>query len=119
MRLPFVTRARYNRDLAAERAETRRVKQVKDEFWQQRDAAQELADQRLAAIEQLRDAKPDAPLNYPAPSPEVVRLRQQLNLSEKARRALDADRSELIGINVQLTREVRELREAAVEGAAS
>lgn len=43
----LVTRRRYLRDLAAERAETRRVKQVKDNFWQERDAA--LAAARTAA----------------------------------------------------------------------
>ncbi|MFB6787642.1 hypothetical protein ACFCWT_13295 [Streptomyces olivaceus] len=43
----FVTRRRYLRDLAAERAETRRVKQVKDDFWQQRDEA--MAAARTAA----------------------------------------------------------------------
>lgn len=43
----IVTRRRYLRDLAAERAETRRVKQVKDEFWQQRDEA--MAAARTAA----------------------------------------------------------------------
>lgn len=43
----FVSRRRYLRDLAAERAETRRVKQVKDDFWQQRDEA--MAAARTAA----------------------------------------------------------------------
>lgn len=63
-------------------------------------------------VEHHRDQHPDSPINYPAPSPEDVRLRQQLRLSEEARRALDADRSELIDHNVQLTWQVRELREA-------
>lgn len=44
MRLPFVTRRRYERALAAEQAETLRVKKVKDEWWQRHDAvAEELA----------------------------------------------------------------------------
>ncbi|MFF0512472.1 hypothetical protein [Streptomyces sp. NPDC004250] len=43
----LITRRRYLRDLAAERAETRRVKQVKDDFWQQRDEA--MAAARTAA----------------------------------------------------------------------
>lgn len=43
----LITRRRYLRDLTAERAETRRVKQVKDDFWQQRDEA--LAAARTAA----------------------------------------------------------------------
>lgn len=43
----LITRRRYLRDLAAERAETRRVKQVKDSFWRQRDEA--MAAARTAA----------------------------------------------------------------------
>lgn len=43
----LITRRRYLRDLAAERAETRRVKQAKDSYWQQRDEA--MAAARTAA----------------------------------------------------------------------
>ncbi|WP_033307388.1 hypothetical protein RFN58_07135 [Streptomyces iakyrus] len=104
----FVSRARYDQmSRQCEREAAARV------------AAERKLDEKDVAIARMqglvehhRDQHPDAPINYPAPSPETVRLKQQLSLSEKARRALDDDRSELIGVNVQLTREVRELREA-------
>lgn len=44
MRLPFVSRRRHERALAAEQAETLRVKKVKDDWWQRHDkVAEELA----------------------------------------------------------------------------
>jgi chromosome segregation ATPase len=115
----FVTRARFDQ---LDRQLQREVKRRQDaeQALEQLAADKQIAITRMQGlVEQHRDQHPDAPLNYLAPSPEVVRLRQQLALSEKARRALDAARSELIGTNVQLTREVRELREAAAEGATS
>jgi hypothetical protein len=100
--------------------QTRRADRLEAE----RDIAVRLAEQRLTTIEtqtaelaKLRDEKPATPISYPKPSPAAVRLLQLLSLSEKARRALDEDRSELIHVNVQLTREVRELREAAAAAA--
>lgn len=41
MRFPFILRARHERALAAEQAETLRVKKVKDEWWQRHDAVAE------------------------------------------------------------------------------
>ena len=44
VQLPFVTRRRHERALAAEQAETLRVKKVKDDWWQRHDRiAEELA----------------------------------------------------------------------------
>ncbi|WP_370665374.1 hypothetical protein [Streptomyces sp. IBSBF 2507] len=91
-----------------------------------RAEAEQLADQRETAIHRMqslvqhhRDEHPDTPIQY-QPAVGDARLRQQLALSERARRALDTDRSELIAVNVDLTREVQQLREAlaarAVEG---
>lgn len=46
--LPFVPRSRHERALAAEQAETLRVKKVKDEWWQRHDAvAEELVATRI------------------------------------------------------------------------
>lgn len=94
-----------------------------------RAEAEQLADQRETAIHRMqslvqhhRDEHPDTPIQY-QPAQGDARLRQQLALSERARRALDTDRSELIAVNVDLTREVQQLREAlaarAVEGSAA
>lgn len=102
-----VSRSRYNQLRAMYEHEAER-----------RRKAENLAAERLSTItrmagelDRLRDAKPDSPLQT-----GNARLRQLLHLSEKARRALDADRSELIAVNVQLTRELHELRDNTTEG---
>ncbi|MGW5616214.1 hypothetical protein [Streptomyces sp. NPDC003877] len=104
----FVSRARYDQLHRLYQGEVKR-RQDTEHLLGEKDVA---IARMQGLVEHHRDQHPDSPINYPAPSPENVRLRQQLRLSEKARRALDADRSELIQTNVQLTREVRELREA-------
>lgn len=83
------------------------------------ETAERLVEEKDRAILQLqglvaqyRDGHPDAPLSY-QPATGDARLQQLLALSEKARGALDAERTELIRINVQLTHEVAELRGAA------
>lgn len=95
-----------------------------------RAEAEQLADQRESAIHRLqslvahhRDEHPDTPIQY-QPAQGDARLRQRLALSERARRALDTDRSELIAANVQLTREAQQLRDElasarTVEGSAA
>ena len=111
----FVSRARFDQ----------LDRQLQREVKRREDAEQKLDEKDTAIlrmqglVEQHRDEHPTAPLPYPAPSPEIVRLKQQLHLSEQARRALDAQRSELIDANTALTREVHDLREAPVEGSAA
>ncbi|WP_333744103.1 hypothetical protein [Streptomyces ardesiacus] len=82
-----------------------------------RAEAEQRVDEKDAAILRMqslvqhhRDEHPDTPIQY-QPAQGDARLRQQLDLSERARRALDTDRSELIAANVQLTREAQQLRE--------
>ncbi|WP_322501777.1 hypothetical protein TR631_33640 [Streptomyces rochei] len=115
----FVTREKYARLRSLYEHEARR-----------RTEAEELAEQREKAIHRMqslvahhRDEHPDTPIQY-QPAQGDARLRQRLDLSERARRALDTDRSELIAANVQLTREVQQLRDElaaarAVEGSAA
>ena len=115
----FVSREKYARlnrlyqHEAAKRAEAERRVDEKD--------AAILRLQSLVAHH--RDEHPDTPIQY-QPAAGDSRLRQRLDLSERARRALDSDRSELIAANVQLTREVQQLRDElaaarAVEGSAA
>ncbi|MFE1205692.1 hypothetical protein ACFW5V_28810 [Streptomyces sp. NPDC058762] len=112
----FVRRSKYNALRSLYQHEAKK-----------RAEAEQLAAQRETAIHRMqslvahhRDEHPDTPIQY-QPAQGDARLRQRLDLSERARRALDTDRSELIAANVDLTREVQQLRErlaaaGAVEG---
>ncbi|MGW9058859.1 hypothetical protein [Streptomyces sp. NPDC055733] len=82
-----------------------------------RAEAEQLADQRETAIHRLqslvahhRDEHPDTPIQY-QPATGDARLRQRLELSERARAALDATALDLGRANVQLTRQVQELQD--------
>jgi chromosome segregation ATPase len=82
-----------------------------------RAEAEQRVDEKDTAIHRLqslithqRDEQPDTPIQY-EPATGDARLRQRLDLSERARRSLDTDRSELIAANVELTREVQQLRD--------
>jgi hypothetical protein len=102
-----VPRAKYDEAVMLYLRERRRRLDVEEKLGE-KDAA---IRQMQGLVQHQRDQQPDAPLPY-QPARGEARLQQLLALSEKARRALDADRSELITANVELTREVRELREA-------
>ncbi|MFC7983860.1 hypothetical protein [Streptomyces sp. NPDC057336] len=115
----FVTREKYAR-----------LNRIYQHEAAKRAEAEQRVDEKDAAILRLqslvahhRDEHPDTPIQY-QPAQGDARLRQRLDLSERARRALDSDRSELIAANVQLTREVQQLRDElaaarAVEGSAA
>ena len=106
----FVTLAKYNdqqRILAGERK-------------RRHDAEQRLAE-REAAILRLqslvthhRDEHPDAPVAV-QPATGDARLVQQLALSERARKHLDAQCLTLHWTNVQLERELVQVREQLAE----
>ncbi|MBX9392221.1 hypothetical protein K4749_01070 [Streptomyces sp. TRM72054] len=118
MRLPIISRTRHERDLAAAVAAVKSAARKDKEALQDRLVKAE-NDARTAEVRAEFQARPvDA---APArPSDEVLRLRNELARSRKAQAALDADRAELIRINDQMNRQLREHTEAAVvEGSAS
>ncbi|MFD0052987.1 hypothetical protein ACFVHR_04585 [Streptomyces sp. NPDC127168] len=110
----FVSREKYARLERLLQHEARR-----------RTEAEQLADQRETAIHRLqslvehhRDEHPETPIQY-QPAVGDARLRQRLELSERARAALDATASELTWTNVQLTRQVQELQDELAARAAA
>lgn len=102
----FVRRSKHDALRSLYERETRRRAEA-----EQRVGEKDTVILRLQSlVAHHRDKHPDTPIQY-QPAQGNARLRQRLDLSERARRALDTDRSELIAANVQLTRETQQLRD--------
>jgi hypothetical protein len=101
-----VSRRRYRRDTDQLHAQVRRLVDERDQARAERDAAQTAAS---TAARQFAEADAAARrLRLAAPrgvAAEVADLRRLLALSERARRALDGQRSELLAANEALCRE--------------
>ncbi|MEU5593065.1 hypothetical protein [Streptomyces sp. NPDC020298] len=87
-----------------------------------REEAEQIAARREGTIVRLQsqlahrdDEHPDSPVPTPTPATGDARLKEQLNLSERARQSLDAQCLQLHWTNVNLEREILTLREQLAE----
>jgi hypothetical protein len=107
----FVARSRYDQ-----------LRRQCDHEAAKREEAEQLAARREGSIvrlqglvEEYRDRHPDGPVPTPKPGPESARVRQQLALAERARKALDAQCLQLHRVNLLQEHELCQLREQLAE----
>ena len=66
-----------------------------------------------AELEQLRDAKPDSPVQQPKPAVGDAELRRQLDLARRTIRELDERLGQMQDSHIADTRELHDLRQGA------